>query len=337
MSYKSDMEFYREQHTKRKRLMGSIVKVSILVLAAAVLALTVSLVVTFAFSDRSAAEEDEGGADRSRPVLRLNESALVGGKAVAYIGESIAYKSFVTISDNGGEVTLSVDTSAVNPSAEGEYPVRYTATDAAGNKSTLELILVVKNGDYTPAKLNALVAAKAKELGISADMSKKVIVERVYAFVNSPNLGKNDANIYFSDVSNTPAQQLSRDTWQTDWVEEACRTLSMSRMEGDCYTYYAVSKAFFDYFGIENMGIQRAASSSEAGTHFWSIVNIGSAEEPQWYYYDATRLAGGFASDKTKNACLITEQKLQSYRTSQGGTEFYKFDKWDGFPAIAEN
>ena len=330
------MEFYREQHAKHKRLVGSIAKISIIVLAVTVLALAVSLVVTFAFGDRPAAEEDEGGADRSRPVIRLDESTLVDGKAVAYIGESIAYKSFVTVSGGSGEVTLSVDTSAVDPSAVGEYPVRYTATDAAGNKSTLELILIVKNGDYTPTKLNALVAAKAQELGISADMSKKVIVERVYAFVNSPNLGKNDANIYFSDMSNTPAQQVSRATWQTDWVEEACRTLSMSKMSGDCYTYYAVSKAFFEYFGIENIGIQRSASSSEAGTHFWSIVNIGSDAEPQWYYYDATRLAGRFA-DNTNNACLITEQKLQSYRTSQGGTEFYKLDKWDGFPAIVAN
>ncbi|MBE6546749.1 MAG: DUF5011 domain-containing protein [Ruminococcaceae bacterium] len=340
MSYKSDMEFYREQHQKHKRLVGLILKCSIIVLAVAVLVATAAIIVTFAFGDRPAAEEEEGGA--ARLVLRVNESMLENGKAVGYLGESIAYKSFVTVSGGSGEVALAVDTSAVNASAVGEYTVRYTATDAAGNKKTLELTLVIRSGEYTPAKLNALVEAKAKELGLSAEMSKEVLVQKIYAYVNDPTAGKDEANIYFSDMSNAAAQQEQqkqgvriRTGWESDWIEEAIRTLSMSRMEGDCFTYYSVSKAFFEYFGIENMGIQRAASSNEKGTHFWCIVNVGTEAEPKWYYYDATRLAGQFG-DNTKNACLIDEAKLRSYRTSQGGTEFYKFDKWDGFPEMAK-
>ena len=58
------------------------------------------------------------------------------------------------------------------------------------------------------------------------------------------------------------------------------------------------------------------------------MVNIGEGNNEQWYYYDATRLAGTF-DDGTNNGCLITLSKLQSYRTSKGGSEFYKFDHTD--------
>ena len=93
-------------------------------------------------------------------------------------------------------------------------------------------------------------------------------------------------------------------------------------MKGDCYSFYAVSKAFFEYFEIENAGIQRSADSSESGTHYWNIVKV----EEGWYYFDATRLGGTF-SDGGRNACLVTEAKLLGYKTSKGGTEFYKLNK----------
>jgi hypothetical protein len=87
-----------------------------------------------------------------------------------------------------------------------------------------------------------------------------------------------------------------------------------------------VSKAFFEYLGIENKGIQRDKSQSNmSGTHFWLMVNIGTAQNGQWYFYDATRLAGKFA-DGTSDACLRTLSELQSYKSSDGKSGFYAFD-----------
>ena len=119
-------------------------------------------------------------------------------------------------------------------------------------------------------------------------------------------------------------------TW-SDWTEEAVRTLESE--EGDCYSYYSLSKAFFEYFGIENVGIRRSENYEDAeedGTHFWCVVNV----EEGWYYYDATRLAGTF-DDGSRNACLITEAKLKSYRGSHGEDYFYKMIKPVGFPQIS--
>lgn len=329
MSYKNDMELFSEQMKNRKKTLWLIIKITIITLAAAILVTAVCGVV--ALVQGGGDEDDEGASvDRRAPVIVGPE----GKYAVAYTGEPISYKSFVSVSDDSGDCTLKVDADSVNTSVVGTYKVKYTATDAAGNKSTYELTLYIKNGDYSETKLMELVAKKAAALGITKDMSSVEQVKRIYDFVNSPASSKNDANIYFNDVSNTPSQQTSRETWETDWVEEACRTLMMDRMQGDCYTYYSVSKAFFEYFGIENLGIKRSESSTESGTHFWNVVNVGTGDEPVWYYYDATRLGGRF-SDGTRNGCLITESKLNSYVTSDGGDEFYKFDKWGGFPKIS--
>ena len=329
MSYRSDMEQFQKEFKKRKQMRGFVLKLTVMVLAVAILVAGVAIGITLATGGFHE-EEIPTEQDKKAPVI----TGPKDGKALAYLGEAIAYRSFVTVTDNSDNYTLTVDDSGVNKTQEGTYTVHYTAADAAGNRSEYTLTLIIKKGEYSMNQLMKLVEQKAAILGITKSMSKTEQVRAIYDFVNDPTAGKNDANIFFNDESNTPSQQLSREDWELDWVEEACRTLSMTRMEGDCYTYFAVSRAFFEYFGIENIGIQRAKDSGEAGTHFWSLVNVGSESAPAWYYYDATRLAGSF-SDGTKNACLITEAKLSSYVTSQGGKEFYKMNKPSDFPTVA--
>ena len=267
--------------------------------------------------------------DSTPPVIEGPE----GDAYVHYIGDSIAYKKIVRVSDDRDGVALDVDKDAVDLTVEGSYTVKYTATDKAGNETDYKLRLMVKARKYSKDTLMQMIAEKADLLGMRKSMSKTELVRMIYDYVNSPKRGKDNANIRFSDESNTPNQAKQegiRVDWEADWIEEAVRTLEMDRMKGDCYSYYSVSKAFFEYFGIENVGIQRSKGSGEAGTHFWSAVKVESG----WYYYDATRLGGSF-SDGSNNACLITEGKLGGYRTSSGGADFYYFKKPADFPKIS--
>ena len=102
-------------------------------------------------------------------------------------------------------------------------------------------------------------------------------------------------------------------------------------MKGDCYTYFAVSKAFFLYFGIENLDIERSKGvTTQTGTHFWSMVNIGTDKNPRWYYYDATRLA---KYHKTGSGCLFTEAQLEDYNNNVN-PGFLTFNHAD-YPAAA--
>ncbi len=317
MSYRDDLRAFASEAAKRRRLLALIVKITVCALALCFAVMCVLLVVDLATDGSNNIDNDgddaSGGADRKAPVITLKS----GDAIYMYVGENIALKALVDVSDNSGSFTLDVDNSKLNKDKEGKYEVIYKATDAAGNKSELKVTVVVAKQEYSLTKLMENIGKKAVVLGITESMSTEQKVRKIYSYVNSKE------TVVFTNESNIPS--INRDNWQTDWVEEAARTLEAG--QGDCYSYYSLSKAFFEYFKIENVGIQRDFISSGAGTHFWSIVNIGTKDAPQWYYYDSTRLGGTFA-DGSKNACLITLNKLQSYKPSDSSVtyDFYKFD-----------
>lgn len=237
-----------------------------------------------------------------------------------YVGEGIAYLKDVEALDNCYGVQLTVDSSAVDTSRVGTYKVTYTATDAAGLITTLTLDVNIFAERVTEEQLMAKIEALANQLGITKSMSKEEQVKRIYGYVNSPKASASSANIVFTNSSNTD---------RSDWMREAY--LTIERGEGDCYSYFAVSKAFFLYFGIENMDIQRSAGvTTQSGTHFWSMVNIGTEKSPRWYYYDATRLA---KYHKTGSGCLFTEAQLEDYNNNVN-PGFLTFNHAD-YPAAA--
>jgi len=237
-----------------------------------------------------------------------------------YVGEGVAYLKDVEAVDNCYGVTLTVDSSAVDTSRAGTYKVKYTATDAAGLVTTLTLNVNIFEDRVTEEDLLAKVEALASELGITKSMSKEEQVKRIYGYVNSPRASASSANIVFTNESNTD---------RSDWMREAY--LTIERGEGDCYSYFAVSKAFFLYFGIDNLDIERSKGvTTQSGTHFWSMVNIGTENNPRWYYYDATRLA---KSHPNGSGCLFTEAQLEEYN-NKVNPGFLTFDHTD-YPAAA--
>ena len=246
----------------------------------------------------------------------INAPAAITG----YVGEGIAYLKDVEAVDNCYGVTLSVDSSAVDTSRVGTYKVKYIATDAAGLTTTLIIDVNIFAEKITEEQLMSKIETLAGELGITKSMSKEEQVKRIYGYVNSPKASAGAANIRFTNSSNTD---------RSDWMREAY--LTIERGEGDCYSYFAVSKAFFLYFGIENRDIQRSAGvTTQTGTHFWSMVNIGTDKNPQWYYYDATRLA---KYHKTGSGCLFTESQLEDYNNNVN-PGFLTFDH-SGYPTAA--
>ena len=237
-----------------------------------------------------------------------------------YVGEGIAYIKAVEVTDNCfGEVDVQVDSSGVDINKVGSYTVKYTATDKAGHSSTAFVTVNILAERVSEDMLMDKIGELASQLGITKSMSKEEQVKKIFNYVNSPKLSKNDANIRFTNESNTD---------RSDWMREAYLTLQGG--QGDCYSYFAVSKAFFEYFEIENLDIERSAGvSTQSGTHFWSMVNIGTKSAPQWYYYDATRLA---KPHNTGSGCLFTEAQRVDYNNNVN-SGFLEFDrKAYGYP-----
>ena len=273
--------------------------------------------------------DSHGNKKNYKTIMTLivdTEAPVIAGPVsiTGYVGEAVAYRKAVEVTDNCfGEIDLVVDSASVDTSKAGSYRVKYTATDKAGNTSTLELTVNIFAEKVTRDMLMSKIEALSATLGITKSMSKEAQIKKIYAYVNSPTLSASQANIVFTDESNTD---------RSDWMREAY--LALQNGSGDCYSYFAVSKAFFEYFGIENLDIERSKGIEPVykgeGTHFWSMVNIGTEKAPQWYYYDATRLA---KPHRMGSGCLFTEEQLNDYNTnvSRG---FLTFDH-TGYPEAA--
>ena len=319
MSYRDDLKAFRSQRNKRQRAVFKLIKINIIALAAALFLTAVLMVVDFATDS-----PDVDTKDRQAPVI-----TTVDGADVIYLskGENVKWRSKVNVSDNEGTFDLKTDSSQVNTDVVGVYTVVFVATDAAGNTSQLSVKVVVTSPKYSISELYEEIGKRAASLGITAGMSTQDKVFAIYNYVNSPGKSADAANFKFVDESNIPA--INRANWETDWIEEAFRTLDSG--VGDCYSYYSLSKAFFEYFGIKNIGIRRDTKLDDQldsngyrkGTHFWQIVDIGNGK---WYYYDGTRLGSTF-NDGTSNACLITQETLNTHKTSKGATDFYLMSK----------
>lgn len=307
MSYKKDKEQMTKEMNAHKSRVMLIIKITFIAFAVALLALVITFAVSLFKGGLFASANDE-----TAPSI----SARAGTTVIGYLGESPTYKKYVVVEDDtDDEPRLAIDSKSVDINKEGSYTVRYQAMDASGNKSSVfKITYVVKSREYSEDRLMEMIAQKVGEIGITDGMSKQKKVEKIFNYVH---------NLFrYSDDSNIP--NIDRSKWKGDWIEEAVRTINDEA--GDCYSYYSLSRAFFEYYDIENIGIMRSPNSSLEGTHYWSIVNIGEDGKDAWYYYDATRLAGSFG-DGSNSACLITQETLNTHKTSGGATDFYLMTK----------
>ena len=223
----------------------------------------------------------------------------------AYVGEAIAYRKGLVVEDNcGGDVAISVDSSAVDPNTPGDYTVSFTATDASGNVSWASTVIHVYENQITEEELNAKIDVIIGQI-ITPDMDKESQLRAVYSYVY-------DHIAYTSDSD------------KSDWIRAAHDALFMTG-SGDCFNYFAAAIAFCRRLGIDYREIERTPGAAD-GTHFWIMVNIGSAEEPRWYHFDCTHLRASYSH----SGCLLTDQQIKAFNRVRAG--FYAYDS-SSYPA----
>ena len=224
-------------------------------------------------------------------------------------GGGISYFAGVSTADNcDGAVTLELDNTGVNLKKVGVYPVYYIATDAAGNRAVYRMTVSVAEREITEEMLWAEIDPIIDSM-ITDGMSLKDQVWEIYDYVYD-HIG------YSSTTDNS------------SWVRAAYEGITTGY--GDCYTYFALSKAFFERLGIENVDVQRSATvvAKVDERHFWSLVNIGTDSEPRWYHFDACHI-----KDNPKPwGYLMTDAQLAAYsnqKVSKNGVRnyFYAFDR----------
>jgi len=181
-----------------------------------------------------------------------------------YIGDTISYRANIKVRDvYDPDPTLTVDTSAVDLTTEGEYPVTYTATDFSGNTSSRTVTLTVEKkpkGYIEPEVLDELCAKLLDEI-TTDDMSDMEVALQIVYWCRY--------NIHYGTNSVLTSRR-------------AAAYQGLTQRSGKCYTYAMTVKALLDYAGIENMIIRRENFIHSA--HFWNYIKI----DGEWYHCDAT-------------------------------------------------
>ena len=220
------------------------------------------------------------------------------------VGYGIAYGTGVKVSDDCcGEITVTWDASEVDTNTPGQYPVYYTVTDASGNVSKIESTIYIYKEEITPEMLYVRIDEILDEI-VTPDMSIEARVRAVYQYVYG--------HVSYSGMSD-----------KSDWMREAYQSLVSG--SGDCFSYFALSKAFFTRLGIPNLDIQRTMGLTP-DRHYWNMVNIGTKDAPRWYYYDATHLNSADTGVSFSGA-LLTETQISAYNKVRA--HFYAFDHTD--------
>lgn len=200
-----------------------------------------------------------------------------------FIGESIAYKTGITVTDNETVTPqLTVDNSQVDLNAEGTYPVTYTATDDAGNTATITVNLTLKEKpkDYVDEETVLKLAQKVLDEITNDSMSDMQVAFAIYRWTST--------KIAYTGSSD-----------KSSWTKGAYQ--AFTQRAGDCFNYFAAAKALFNAAGIENVDVIKSDTSHSS--HFWNLINLGDG----WYHVDCTprRNVGYFF--------MNTDEELEAY------------------------
>lgn len=242
--------------------------------------------------------EDEGSnvteLDAILTISKDEEAPTISGvkDRTLYIGETLSYRNGITVSDNmDDEIELKVDSSSVNLKKEGKYKVIYTAEDSSGNKAEKVANITVEVLVVSSESLNKLADGVLDKI-IDENMTLKEKAKKIYTWTKG--------HIGYTGSSD-----------KSDWMAEAHR--GFKNGVGDCFTYFAVSKALLDRAGIPNVDLTRLGGTTR---HYWSLIDCGEG----WYHFDSC------PNKDKKDSFYKTESEVEEL-TELRGRNYYVYDK----------
>ncbi len=208
-----------------------------------------------------------------------------------YAGGTVSYKTGVTVTDNlDPKPTLDIDNSQVDMSTPGVYNVTYTATDAAGNKTsvTVKLTVKVKPANFVEpeviyARVDALLAQFIRD-----GMTDREKAEAIYVWTRR---GGHIGPGHFTYSGSTSRHD--------DYLQAAYEFLQLKK--GDCFYFYAIQKLMLERLGIPTIDCKKVPNFEGDSNHYWLLVSVDGGET--YYHYDNVW---------SWDLCLVTDQQLNS-------------------------
>ena len=211
----------------------------------------------------------------------------------AYVNDTVSYKSGVSVTDNlDTKPALKIDNSQVDLSKVGTYSVTYTATDAAGNSTTVSVNLTVQkkpDGFVEPEVIYARVDALLEKF-ITPDMTDREKAEAVYVWTRRAG-DKTPVPGHFKYSGSTSRHD--------DYLQAAYEFLEIKR--GDCFYFYAIQKLMLERLNIPTIDVKKVKNTPDDSNHYWLLVSVDGGNT--YYHYDNVW---------SWNLCLVTDQQLNS-------------------------
>ena len=211
-----------------------------------------------------------------------------------YAGDTVSYLAGVTaVDDMDLAPEIRVDSREVNLSKAGTYTVTYSASDAAGNRTSAQAIITVLAKEPGYADLETIYALADDLLAIMLEgtTDTRQQVEAIYNWART--------DIRYAGHSD-----------RADWRQTAYNVIRSG--EGDCFGFFAATKLMFERLGIPNIDVQKVRNHEDDSDHFWSLVSV---DGDHYYHFDATPRYGD-----GDDFCLVTDAFLDAYSEQHKGS-----------------
>ena len=256
--------------------------------------------------DTSPADSGLDRFDTNPPVITAPSDIYVS------LGDTVAYKSYIHVEDDyDSDPKITVDNSQVNLSAEGTYPVVYTATDSAGNFSSRTVNITVGPSSAGTVSEDVINQAADQLLNtiIDSSMSDLEKVQAIFFHVR-------DSYTY------------TQDDGKLEYKQEAYKFMQTGK--DSCYANVCLSKLLLERCGFESVMVQGPLSYMVIDSyeyHYWNLVSIDGGEN--WYVYDSAWWTWEY---EEYPLCMMTEEMAMDISERHGG--LYNYDPAD-YPAIS--
>lgn len=287
----------KEDKQSRKSSSGPRRILALLILCAAVLALVlIALLLPRGGQPAAVQTPTPPPADTAPPVISGTHDLTVA------VGESLSYRAGVTAADEvDGAVTLHVDSSGVNLTQPGTYTALYWAEDAAGNRAEAPVTVTVVeavtvddgDGEATADDVVDSAAAQATPEAVNA------LADEILSEITTPGMSRYEVALaIYNYVHNNISYTGTSD--KSSWLVGAY--VGFTRHSGDCYNYFACSKALLTRAGIPNVDLTRVGGNSR---HYWQLVDVGEG----YYHFDACPHPNSYPL----YSFLLTEAEVRAY------------------------
>lgn len=282
-------------------------------------------------------QDQSGGSGSGSAAPDVTAPRLLGVRDITVaLNGTVSYRDGVSAEDDvDGPVAVQIDAAAVDLTAAGEYPVLYSAQDAAGNRAEQTVTVTVvetetvdqgvdePTEDVTPAEHQGGGGTQAIPLDQVTQEEVDKLADKVLAKIIKSGMSQREkAKAIFNYVNRNIKYVGSSD--KSSWLVGAY--VGFTRGRGDCYNYFACSKALLTRAGISNVDLHRVGGNSR---HYWQLVNTGDG----WYHFDACPHPTGYPL----YAFMITEAQARAYtrQVSAARKNYYVYD-YDACPVTVE-